>query len=120
MPHCGMQFALLVGRHKQREEEGGLKMTKLASSTKAIEKAVIDPVCGMDVVPGKTKLVAVHNGHSYWFCAGACRDAFEKDPEKYLGKKTVKHVGVFGRFLHRLARTNEQEYRRGGKPSCCH
>ncbi len=95
-------------------------MTKLASSTKAIEKAVIDPVCGMEVVPGKTKLVAVHDGHSYWFCAEACREAFEKDPEKYLGEKTVKQVGVFGRFLHRLARANQEEYGKGGKASCCH
>jgi P-type Cu+ transporter len=97
-----------------------MKMTKLASSTKAIEKAAIDPVCGMDVVPGKTKLVAVHEGHSYWFCAGACREAFEKNPGKYLGKDAAKHMGMFGRFLHRLSRANEQEYGKGGKASCCH
>jgi Cu+-exporting ATPase len=106
-------------RQVQTNREGSLKMTKLASSTKAIEKATIDPVCGMDVVPGKTKLVAVHDGHSYWFCAEACRDAFEKDPEKYLGRKAVKPPGMLGKFLHRLAMANEQKYGKGGKPSCC-
>ncbi|NIM96516.1 MAG: YHS domain-containing protein, partial [candidate division Zixibacteria bacterium] len=35
----------------------------------AKEKAIIDPVCGMKVVPGKTKLVSLYQGHSYWFCA---------------------------------------------------
>jgi Cu+-exporting ATPase len=97
-----------------------MKMTKLAKSTMAMGKAAIDPVCGMDVFPGKTKLVAIYDGHSYWFCAEVCRDAFERNPEKYLGRKAVKHMGMFGRFLHRLARANEQEYGKGGKPSCCH
>ena len=95
-------------------------MTKLASTRKPVEKGAVDPVCGMDVIPGKTKLVAVHDGRSYWFCAGACRDAFENNPEKYIGKKATKRVGFFGKFLHRLANANEQEYGKGGKASCCH
>jgi len=38
------------------------KMTKLVSSTTAIGKATIEPVCGMHVVPGKVTLVAVYDG----------------------------------------------------------
>jgi YHS domain-containing protein len=94
-------------------------MTKAAVLPSGKTEAIVDPVCGMEVVPGKTKLVSVYNGHSYWFCARACREAFEKNPGKYLKKKKARHIGPFGRFLHRLAKANEEEFGRGG-PSCCH
>jgi YHS domain-containing protein len=70
----------------------------------------IDPVCGMDVEPGRTKLVSVHNGQSYWFCAEACRRAFEADPEKYLTPKPAKKKGWFGNLLDRMAKSNEKEF----------
>ena len=77
----------------------------------------IDPVCGMGVEPGKTKLVSVHNGHSYWFCAEGCRRAFEADPDKYLAPKPVKKKGWFGRYLERMAKANKKEFGCAG-PSC--
>jgi len=73
-----------------------------------------DPVCGMDVNPEGTNLVAQHKGRDYYFCAQSCLDAFEKNPGKYLKPK-----GVVGRFLERLARSNREEFGSGG-PSCCH
>jgi len=30
---------------------------------------------------------AEYRGTTYYFCAPACKVAFEKDPEKYLGRK---------------------------------
>ena len=77
-----------------------------------------DPVCGMSVVPGETKLVSLYNGHSYWFCAEHCREAFEKNPEKYLGRKTAKPKSWLGRYLARMAKVNQKEFGSGG-PSCC-
>jgi Cu+-exporting ATPase len=45
-----------------------------------------DPVCGMDVdaatAAGKTE----HGGQTYYFCAPACKDKFDRDPKQYLGK----------------------------------
>lgn len=81
----------------------------------AKNKAIIDPVCGMKVVPGKTKLVSLYQGRSYWFCAQTCREAFEANPQKHLGPK--KRKSWLGRYLERLAKANEQEFGASG-PKC--
>jgi YHS domain-containing protein len=44
--------------------------------------AITDPVCGMKVELGMTRLVSNCQGHSYWFCSEDCRRAFEKNPEE--------------------------------------
>ena len=93
-------------------------MTSLDTTIKDTKIKAIDPVCGMVVEPGKTKLVAVYQGRSYWFCAEACRSAFEANPEKYLKTKaTTKKKGWFGRYLERMAKVNEEEFGCSG-PSC--
>lgn len=43
-----------------------------------------DPVCGMDVDEKKSVATWVYKGRTYYFCAHACKRAFEKDPEKYI------------------------------------
>lgn len=43
-----------------------------------------DPVCGMDVDEKKAAATAAYKGRTYYFCATACKRAFEKNPEKYL------------------------------------
>lgn len=46
---------------------------------------VKDPVCGMNVTPGKAKGgSATHEGHEYWFCNPTCRETFVADPAKYI------------------------------------
>lgn len=45
-----------------------------------------DPVCGMDVDEKKAAATSQHQGRTYYFCARACKRAFEKDPAKYLKK----------------------------------
>ena len=92
-------------------------MTTLETTLRDSPTKITDPVCGMDVEPGRTKLVSVHKGHSYWFCAEACRMAFEANPKKYLEPKPVKKKGWFGRYLERMAKTNEKEFGYAG-PRC--
>ncbi len=46
-------------------------------------KTIIDPVCGMDVDEKKAVASLVYEGQTYYFCAQACKRAFERDPEKY-------------------------------------
>ena len=92
-------------------------MTTLETTVKDSQTKIIDPVCGMDVEHGRSKLVSVHKGHSYWFCAEACRSAFEADPKKYLEPKPAKKKGWFGRCLDRIAKTNEKEFGCAG-PRC--
>ena len=46
---------------------------------------VIDPVCGMSVVPGQSKGGKVtFEGREFHFCGVKCRDKFQADPPKYL------------------------------------
>jgi P-type Cu+ transporter len=46
---------------------------------------VIDPVCGMDVIPGEAEGgSAEHAGTTYWFCNPSCRERFVADPMTFL------------------------------------
>jgi uncharacterized membrane protein YraQ (UPF0718 family)/YHS domain-containing protein len=48
------------------------------------EKPVTDPVCGMTVDPKTSTEHADHGGVTYHFCSAGCREAFVKDPDRYL------------------------------------
>lgn len=52
-----------------------------------------DPVCGMDVDEKKAAATATHQGKTYYFCAVGCKNAFEKNPQKYLGGHGGQHAG---------------------------
>ena len=45
---------------------------------------VIDPVCGMEVDPETAEWKTDYQGQTYYFCAPGCRQAFQKEPEKYV------------------------------------
>lgn len=80
--------------------------------TSAQADTCLDPVCGMTVRPSESAITADHDGCTFYFCAEACRKAFEADPGKYLkpGKK-----GIWGRYMDRLQKAT------GGKAmKCCH
>lgn len=47
----------------------------------------IDPVCHMTVDEKKAPATSKYKGLDYYFCAKACKIAFDKDPEKYLKAK---------------------------------
>jgi YHS domain-containing protein len=46
----------------------------------------IDLVCGMTVDEKTAKWVAQYKGQKYYFCNKHDKEAFEKEPEKYLAK----------------------------------
>jgi len=48
-----------------------------------------DPVCGMSVKTADAKYIYDYKGTTYYFCSQGCKDAFSKDPEKYLANKDV-------------------------------
>ena len=50
----------------------------------------IDPVCGMEVDVHKAAAASEYKGKKYYFCAVGCKKAFDRDPEKYLGKARGK------------------------------
>ena len=47
----------------------------------------IDPVCKMNVDEKKAAATYEYKGKTYYFCAVGCKQAFAKDPEKYLNKQ---------------------------------
>ena len=91
-------------------------MARLATKPKAVAKEVIDPVCGMNVPPSMSNRVTEYQGHIYYFCADACKKAFEKSPEQYLECLPAKRKNWFTRWLDQLAASNRKEF--GGKPKC--
>jgi P-type Cu+ transporter len=63
--------------------------------TAPAETTVVDPVCGMKVVPEKAAGRHEHNGTTYYFCGRGCLEKFKADPEKYLsGTREPMHPPV--------------------------
>ncbi len=46
-----------------------------------------DPVCGMEVDETTAPPQSEYQGKTYYFCHPACKQAFDKQPEEYLGKQ---------------------------------
>jgi YHS domain-containing protein len=45
---------------------------------------VKDPVCGMEVDPKTAAGKSEYDGQTFYFCSPGCKQAFDKNPEKYL------------------------------------
>jgi YHS domain-containing protein len=43
-----------------------------------------DPVCQMDVDEQSAAAHSTYQGKTYYFCAPGCREAFDKDPARYV------------------------------------
>jgi P-type Cu+ transporter len=52
-----------------------------------VAQTVLDPVCGMSVVPEKARGSAEYGGTKYFFCSQGCVQRFQADPKKYLAPK---------------------------------
>jgi YHS domain-containing protein len=63
----------------------------VVAQQKAADKA-IDPVCGMTVVKANAKATFDFKGTTYYFCSTGCKEAFAKEPEKYLKAQQEKAV----------------------------
>ncbi|MDI6823142.1 MAG: YHS domain-containing protein [Bacillota bacterium] len=55
------------------EKTGGMVMAK-------------DPVCGMDVDPARSAGSSVYRGETFHFCSRACKEAFDRNPERYVSR----------------------------------
>ena len=78
------------------ENKGGMVMAK-------------DPVCGMDVDPAQAAGSSVYGGETFHFCSRACKEAFDRNPGRY-----VSHPGgAAGRGL------GPGGHRRHGCRHCC-
>lgn len=48
------------------------------------EPSFKDPVCGMEVSRSTAADEFEYRGKTFYFCASACREAFEAEPDKYV------------------------------------
>ena len=58
-----------------------------------------DPVCGMDVDEKTAAGQSEYKGTTYYFCSPGCKQAFDKEPEKYLSGESG-HAGHHGHAAH--------------------
>lgn len=50
-----------------------------------------DPVCGMEVNEKTAAGKSVYQGKTYYFCSPGCKQAFDREPEKYISSESGHH-----------------------------
>jgi P-type Cu+ transporter len=45
---------------------------------------MVDPVCGMTVMPEAAAAAWEHDGETYYFCSVGCMEQFRSDPDRFL------------------------------------
>jgi len=66
------------------------------------EPIFIDPVCLKAVTGDRMDRTVTYRFRTYYFCASACRKAFEKNPDKYLELKIRREDSLWVRYLAKL------------------
>jgi Cu+-exporting ATPase len=46
-----------------------------------------DPVCGMQVSEEQALGKSEYQGRTYYFCSTTCKEQFDQNPERYLGRQ---------------------------------
>jgi YHS domain-containing protein len=82
---CEHEFSLDPEKYKDFEHAD----PKLMHKGVAEEDLVVDPVCGMEIMPSYS-IEHEYKGKKYYFCAQSCVKDFKIDPEKYLSASYVK------------------------------
>ncbi len=73
------------GRGVKKEETMKMEPAAMKEHGKEVTKIAKDPVCGMEVDEKKAPAKSEHMGKTYYFCAPACKKAFDENPAKYTG-----------------------------------
>ena len=55
-----------------------------------VEEEVLDPVCGMMILPEDAVDTVEHAGQTIYFCNRSCVEKFKADPEKYLSPRATE------------------------------
>jgi P-type Cu+ transporter len=53
-----------------------------------ITTTVKDPVCGMDIEAAAAAGRTEYKGQTYYFCGSQCKEKFDLEPQRYLGKSS--------------------------------
>jgi YHS domain-containing protein len=52
-------------------------------------ETAVDPVCGMTVAKAAPAATRAHAGETYYFCNAGCAEAFDNQPERYVGAALI-------------------------------
>ena len=63
--------------------------SRLMAEDNQTAQAVLDPVCGMKIIPEKAAGHLEHNGKTYHFCHKSCEKKFGADPARYVGEAST-------------------------------
>jgi len=63
------------------------KPARLTDMNEGGEPMAIDPVCKMEVKESEAAATSEYQGEKYYFCAVACKKAFDQNPQKYMVKE---------------------------------
>ncbi len=66
-----------------RVRRSAAKAFALEEVLEAAAKESKDPICGMLVDVGKARYKSDHRGKTFYFCSLHCKQAFDKEPERY-------------------------------------
>jgi xanthine dehydrogenase accessory factor len=61
--------------------------TKSSAALPVINSEAKDPVCGMRVNPSKARHKSEYEGTAFYFCCAGCKQAFDREPQRYLAAK---------------------------------
>jgi len=80
----------------------------------------VDPVCGMAIAKAKAAATFDYKGTTYYFCNAADKDAFVKDPEKYLQAAAKPQAGQMGHMTGEGQAGMMMPHAQGaGQPGAC-
>lgn len=80
---------------------------------------VIDPVCGMTVVPGKAAGTATYKAKTYYFCSIHCVAKFKANPQAYVREPAAPPEKPATRVLGKQLAARERPRRELAKDPIC-
>jgi Cu+-exporting ATPase len=90
----------------------------MASVPPVVESEVVDPVCGMSILPSDAVGHATHRGQTYHFCSQSCLDKFRASPDTYLRPKAAEPQQHARRDTREYTCPMDPEVRQIGPGAC--
>ena len=85
--------SLLLKRYEPRLQ------SQIEEEKKLLLNVEIDPICGMEVIPG-IDIETEHKGKKYYFCNPYCRNEFEKNPDRSRALRAAYEIENSAGELH--------------------
>jgi Cu+-exporting ATPase len=88
------------------------------TQNKAEEQEVLDPVCGMSILPSEAAGKVDHQGQTYHFCCESCIERFKANPGQFLGVTPADRVEPVADMEAEYTCPMHPEVRQKGPGSC--